>query len=75
MMWDLRDENYSFSRPLGLRTWGLIHAEEDQSIFCIYRFSIQSQLTKDQTYQKKIPESSKIHDLNLSYTGNYLHSI
>ena len=25
--------------------------------------------------EKKIPESSKTHDLNLSYTGNYLHTI
>lgn len=25
--------------------------------------------------EKKIPERSKIHDLNFSYTGNYLHSI
>ena len=40
---------------------------------CVLHLQIQP--TSDQKSLKKIPESSKKQNLNLSHAGNYLHSI
>ena len=65
-----------WSRPLGSRTWGLSHEGKiNQPFASTDSASRESTNKRSNIAEKKIPESSKTHDLNLSYTGNYLQGI